>query len=890
MTAAGEMVSGRRLNPFTLPSSTTSRFLILITATIACSLYLALFLFELRLRVAYLPEHVRHAECLSSLRSGARSVEPTLLVDRYGECTAGVTAAEALLPIGSLVVPALCALLLYAFHPLWAFRRGLMALAEVSSGEAHADLVRRFTSIAEEEAPGRNVRLLVDPGRGEVTGRALGLPRRHMVVLSMGLVLAHATTPAITEAVLRHELAHIRNRDVGIAHFTVAIWWSFLLTACVPALVATAIWVPGDLLTQCARLTVMTLVLWLARTAVLRAREHHADVRAGDTAERQETMAAAIETASSNRRYPGPLRFFSSHPARRYRLDVLNEPGRLLRLDQWEMFSAGSLAGLGFAPVYHSYSQLDTEGVIDARYFMPGLMFGLLISGVLVVAVWRASTGRFAGHGSRMSLWWASAGFTVGVIAGQYAAMIRAEVWIWTLAFVNPLIGLTYCLVLLLIIRAFLSWAKACSSAWLAGSTHPRTITLAAVAVSAVVIGPWLGFWFYGIATVVQAGVTWDLLVVTLVTMVRYTPLVLTIALACAYLVAAGTRARPAPGSGLRLHLDDAAPVPLQRLPAHLVRASLPFAVACCLMAVGGFALQPMLIAASRQRGTGQFLEAVYVTMGVAVGLLALAALAAGILVGGRGSGTWAVAHAGIMLLTAAVPMALVILGHVAVAECGWERAGACFAQGAPLQVTIGNYATLTYMYAIYPGLLLAGCGSLIRARRRPPVPEPRRSVNRPVVASATIVITFALAVGVYGALLNWRLTVGAIPAARMTWQRAVMEAADQPIKPGSVPQLDACRNALRMFASPGVRDALNTDQRYYVLAAGLINHVASSDDPALRAMAQAGYVWLDRGRADMVTKVVTKVLHYCVLVGGEHQVDLQASVAPRTSVVPRTS
>ncbi|MFD1547297.1 M48 family metalloprotease [Nonomuraea guangzhouensis] len=884
MTAAGEMVSGRRPNPFTLPSSTTSRFLILITATIACSLYLALYLFELRLRVAYMPEHVRHAECLSSLRSGVRSVEPTLLVDRYGECTAGVTAGEALLPIGSLVVPALFALLLYALHPLWAYRRGLMALAEVSGGEAHADLVRRFTSIAEAEAPGKNVRLLVDPGRGEVTGRALGLPRRHIVVLSMGLVLAHATTPAITESVLRHELAHIRNRDVGIAHFTVAIWWSFLLTACVPALVATAIWIPSGLLVQSARVVVMTLVLWLARTAVLRAREHHADVKAGDTAERQETMAEAIETASSNRRYPGPLRFFSSHPARRYRLAVLNEPGRLLRLDQWEMFSAGSLAGLGFAPVYHSYSQLDTEGVIEARYFAPGLMFGLLISGVLVVAVWRASIGRLAGHGSRMSLWWASASFTVGVIAGQFAAMIRAELWIWTLAFVNPLVGLTYCLVLLLIIRAFLSWAKACSSAWLAVSAHPRTITLAAVAVSAVVIGPWLGFWFYGIATVVRAGVTWDLLVVTLVTMVKYTPLVLTIALACAYLVVAGTRAR----RGLRLHLDDdaAAPVLLQRPPTQLVRASLPFAVACCLMAVGGFALQPMLTAGSRQVGTGQFLEAVYVTMGVAVGLLALAALAAGILVGGRGSGTWAVAHAGAMLLAAAVPMALVILGHVAVAECGWERAGACFAQGAPLQVAIGNYATLTYAYAIYPCLLLAGCGSLIRtrkrplSRRRPPV----ASVNRPVVASATIVITLALAAGVYGALLNWRLAVGAIPAARMTWQRPVMEAANQPIKPGSIPQLDACDHALGVFASPGVRDAFNTDQRYYVLAAGLINHVASSDDPALRAMAQAGNVWLSRGRADMVTKVVSRVLHYCILVGGEHQVDLRASVVPQTS------
>ncbi len=876
MTAAGETVPGRRLNPFVLPSSTTSRFLILIAATVAGCLYLNGFLVTLWRELAHLPEHARHAECLSALRSGVRSIEPILLLDRYGKCAAGVATMSSLLVIASLAVPVAFALLLYALHPLRALRYD--PLATVGDGDAHADLVRRFGVIAEQELPGRNIRMLVDSGRPGITGRAFGLPRRHVVALSMGLVIAHSTKPAAVEAVLRHELAHIRNRDVGIAHITVAIWWSFLLTACVPMVAAMAIGRPAELPAWCARLSVLVLVLWLARTAVLRAREHHADVRAGDTAERQDAMARAIETDGPTWWSRGPLRHFGNHPGKRYRLAVLEDPGRLLRLDQWEMATAGLLAGLGFAPVYTVYSYLDSEAVLDLRFFVPGVMFGLLVSGIVVVAVWRAGIERPTERGSGAALWWAATSFTLGVVAGQFVTRVSSEQWIWTIAFANPLLGLTYCLVLLLIVRVFLGWAKACFSAWTAVSVRPRTIALATVALSGLVVGPWLGFWFHGITVIALAGSTWDLLAVTLVTMARYSPLVLTIALACAYLLAAGTRGRSVPGRSLRLHLDGGAPVLLQRSYVRVARAAAPAAIACVAVAVSGFALHPMLTEGSRHKETGQFLAAVYVTMGVAVGLLVLAALVIGVMIGGRGMGGWSMAHAGTVLLAAAVPMSLVILGHVAVAECGWERAGACLGQGAPLPLTIGNYATLTYAYAVYPGLVLAGCGSLMRARRHRAAPEPRRGALRVVAAVVTVVVTLALAAGGYGILRNWQLTVGASPYARMTWQKSVIDAANRPIEPGTVPGLDSCRYALGVFASPELGDVLNVDQRYYVLAATLINRVASSDDPVLQETAKAGFVWLGRGRADMVTKVVDRLLHYCALVRGEHQANAGAS------------
>ncbi len=87
------------------------------------------------------------------------------------------------------------------------------------------------------------------------------------------------TRPAF-RAILRHELAHIRNRDVGITYFTIAIWYAFLLVAVLPFALTLLDEGVGSIFSVTWRLLVLAALVYLTRNAVLRSREVYADVRA----------------------------------------------------------------------------------------------------------------------------------------------------------------------------------------------------------------------------------------------------------------------------------------------------------------------------------------------------------------------------------------------------------------------------------------------------------------------------------------------------------------------------------------------------------------------------------------------------------------------------------
>ena len=96
-----------------------------------------------------------------------------------------------------------------------------------------------------------------------------------------GLVTRQLADPPAFRAVVRHELAHLRNRDVDLTYATVSLWYAFLLVGVLPfALVVcgrgqstrSSPWAGG-----CSR---SPALVYLTRNAVLRAREVFADVRA----------------------------------------------------------------------------------------------------------------------------------------------------------------------------------------------------------------------------------------------------------------------------------------------------------------------------------------------------------------------------------------------------------------------------------------------------------------------------------------------------------------------------------------------------------------------------------------------------------------------------------
>src|SRR5262249_38985388 len=117
--------------------------------------------------------------------------------------------------------------LLYLVHPWWLIRRGrLTRLREDDGPELVAELagLSRLAGLAREPV------FLLGP-RPRVGGQAFGRVGRRYVRLNAGLTACHTTDPALFRAVVLHELAHLRNRDVDQAYLARAIWWSFLALA-----------------------------------------------------------------------------------------------------------------------------------------------------------------------------------------------------------------------------------------------------------------------------------------------------------------------------------------------------------------------------------------------------------------------------------------------------------------------------------------------------------------------------------------------------------------------------------------------------------------------------------------------------------------------------------
>ncbi|MFK0258318.1 M48 family metalloprotease [Streptomyces sp. NPDC090445] len=64
----------------------------------------------------------------------------------------------------------------------------------------------------------RRTNLLVGLLDGSVNGLTFGRAGKRYVMLSRGLITLHRTDPEALRAIVLHELAHLRNRDVDIAY------------------------------------------------------------------------------------------------------------------------------------------------------------------------------------------------------------------------------------------------------------------------------------------------------------------------------------------------------------------------------------------------------------------------------------------------------------------------------------------------------------------------------------------------------------------------------------------------------------------------------------------------------------------------------------------------
>src|SRR5205814_1224485 len=113
----------------------------------------------------------------------------------------------------------------------------------------------------------------------DANGLAFGRPGRMYVYLSNGLITKALREPDAFEAVLLHELAHVRNGDVSKTYFTRASLYAFLGTS-IPPLVYIVYASLSSSLPVIGSTLVLGMIVYFIRLSVLRAREYYADLSA----------------------------------------------------------------------------------------------------------------------------------------------------------------------------------------------------------------------------------------------------------------------------------------------------------------------------------------------------------------------------------------------------------------------------------------------------------------------------------------------------------------------------------------------------------------------------------------------------------------------------------
>lgn len=324
-----------QLNPFALPSETTTRFTLLIVAAVALAFNLGLMLIRPLMEDLLIQIAATHQPDL-----GADIIEYQLFQQRnIMIMRQGLQALS--VPLGLTILMLGLALVLYWSHPLWIkFRRRKTS----QQGEHDPALLQAVGEIA--QAAGVLVPPQVELQKVPSRLHVIGLPKCYVLWVGSSWRLALRKRPASFRLAVLHELAHIVNGDVGRIFFAVALWIALVLMLLIPVAGAAALALGtiviqrNSLLQELPRLLVLYLqigstlaMIGAVRASLLRVREFYADWRVAEWG-----AQSALITLFERQPQPADAKtsrwkwFWRKHPYITERLAALQQPAHLFRL------------------------------------------------------------------------------------------------------------------------------------------------------------------------------------------------------------------------------------------------------------------------------------------------------------------------------------------------------------------------------------------------------------------------------------------------------------------------------------------------------------------------------------------------------------------------------
>ncbi|MFJ7044157.1 M48 family metalloprotease [Streptomyces sp. NPDC101112] len=230
---------------------------------------------------------------------------------------------------------------------------------ETTGADEPANVVERVvhTLAAEAELPMPTV--LVDAADPKVNARAFGNLRRRYIEVTAGFEhkLTKDEDRQFLEAMIRHELGHIQNRDLDVTLAVTALWWVFLALVAGAfglSLTGYAVGEGSSLRELSLQLVVLIGLVYASRNCFLQSRELHADkfaasclLAGGERAANTFDDALSELSAAQHRRAPdGSVWPFGTHPSLRRRRAALVHPALADEFTGWEAALLGGLLAL----------------------------------------------------------------------------------------------------------------------------------------------------------------------------------------------------------------------------------------------------------------------------------------------------------------------------------------------------------------------------------------------------------------------------------------------------------------------------------------------------------------------------------------------------------------
>ncbi|MEV0981793.1 M48 family metalloprotease [Streptomyces sp. NPDC049915] len=307
-------------------------------------------------------------------------------------------------------------------------RRGVRPLDAERFPSLHAEVTRLAAGV--EQA--RGVTFLVDFLDSGVNGVSFGRAGRRCIILSRGLIRLHdagAADRAAFRAVLLHELAHLRNRDVDITLITLGLLRCYFALMLFPRMfgdLVGLVFVPGSAPYSGAALldaAAFAAVALAARSVVLRTREFRADARVVEWLGTSEPLLHAFDLASAGsdgrprRSVRGWwARLTRTHPTFAQRRACLADQALLMHQNIGFAFVVGFCLPLAWDPVASVTAQVREDGGISGWW--PTWLITLLVVLVLLLTVVRAALHRLGHQAGAPSPVPFRLGVSLGVLAG----------------------------------------------------------------------------------------------------------------------------------------------------------------------------------------------------------------------------------------------------------------------------------------------------------------------------------------------------------------------------------------------------------------------------------------------------------------------------------------